>query len=86
MGVWRWECADKSELDKYKGHQVHEGVEVNVVPGTYEVKHYFDSEGRSGSAKVYRIYSEIKLKELAFLKSMKWKLNLLICISRISIK
>ena len=63
MGVWRWECADKSELDKYKGHQVREGVEVDVVPGTYEVKHYFDSEGRSGSAKVYKIYSEIKLKD-----------------------
>ena len=63
MDVWRWECADQSELDKYEGHQIRQGVEVNVVPGNYEVKHYFDADGFSDNYGVYKIYSEIKLKD-----------------------
>lgn len=60
MSVWRWECADKTELNKHKGYKAYEGVDVKVKPGTYVVKHFFGAVPRARGR--YNVYSEIKMK------------------------
>jgi len=41
MSMWRWMCIDESLLPE--GMEVEERVDVNLVPGTYQVIHYYDT-------------------------------------------
>lgn len=61
--VWHWECADEQVL-KDNGYKGGRDVLVDVVPGKYQVTHFFDSSWHDSYASDrYNIYSEFVLKD-----------------------